>query len=153
MKRSFFSFIFFLLIVHPLITFSQGTNFDIGTLPKEWTALTKTKNGLIIYNTCDGGNTLISIVGDKSYEILLHGQQEDYGFVIESVNKNKDNLITIKTKDKDTGELEIFHFKWIDKNKGLGTWTYSFATNLIFVHAGKEKYYPKVNEDCTHFWD
>ncbi len=142
-----------LLFLQPLITFGKETNFDISTLPKEWTCLTKTKKGLIIYSTCDGGNRLISIVGKKSYELLLHGQQEDYKFKIKNVFKNKDNLITIKTQDTDTGKAEVFYFKWIDKNKGLGKWTYSFAQNLIFVHAGKVKYYRKVHEDCTHFWD
>ncbi len=36
-------------------------SFDIGNLPSEWIRLTKTDSGMVIYNSCDGGNKLINL--------------------------------------------------------------------------------------------
>lgn len=125
-------------------------HFDLDTLPQKWVALTKTDTGLIIYNSCDGGNRLISILKNKSnYGLLLHGQQEDYEYIIEKVFKQSKDTILIETKWKDSEEKEVFKFIWSNKEKGLGVWTYSFVQNPVFVTSDRQKDYPVFNQPCV----
>lgn len=93
----------------------QPEKFDLKSLPKEFSHLTETDTGLVVYNSCDAGNLLISLKEDS--QLLLHGQQEDYSFEIVSAHKLRNDTIQVATKWLESQESEVFHFHWLDKAK------------------------------------
>jgi hypothetical protein len=57
--------------------------FDLNSFPQDWVRLTDKNGKLVVYNSCDAGNLLVTISKKgESFEVLLHGQQEDYDFDI-----------------------------------------------------------------------
>ena len=130
--------------------------FDLKKLPKHWVKLTKMGGELVVFNSCDNGNLLLTISKktDK-YKLLLHGQQEDSEFeIIESFRQN--DTIIIKAKLEDSEEKQIFKFSWLDKNKGIGHWitTYSndFTLDYIFVEENNQISFKKVEQPCRECW-
>ena len=73
---------------------TQTENFDLKTLPENWVRLTENEGKLIVYNSCDAGNLLLTISNSgKKQELLLHGQQEDYSFTISNSSKLNDTHV------------------------------------------------------------
>ena len=76
-----------LLIIIAFFNQSTAGSFDLSTIPKEWVRLTEKNGEYIVYNSCDSGNLLLTIIkkGEK-FGLLLHGQQEDYQYeILESI--------------------------------------------------------------------
>jgi len=138
-------------------TIYAENDVDLNTLPQEWIRLSESENGLIIYNSCDGGNLLIRLTAENNKPgILMYGRQEDYEFEIVDSNWT-DNTIKINAFWKGSVEPQDFEFVWIDKEKGLGRWitTYQssgFTEDHIFVTAEKQGNYPVIDQPCTDCW-
>lgn len=127
-------------------------DFDLNTLPKDWIELTKTDSGLVVYNSCDAGNSIISIKKkEKNIEILMHGRQEDYLFsVLKSYRIN--DTVVVEAKWKDTEKIEVFKFLWINKEKMLGKWYLFNKEETTFIAYEKQSNYPHIEQPCIECW-
>lgn len=130
--------------------------FDLKLLPSDWVRLTEKDGKLVVYNTCDAGNLLLTISKKKeNFELLLHGQQEDYDFeIMESFQLN--DTILINAQWKDSKEKLAFKFFWTDRKKGLGRWTTNYANGFIsdqvFVTKDKQTSFEKIDQPCKECW-
>lgn len=147
-----------LILLTIFISCKQGSaiHFDLNTFPKEWVRLTDKNGKLIIYNSCDAGNLLLTISkkGEK-FKLLLHGQQEDYDYeVLESTQLG--DTVFIKTKWTDSDTKQDFKFFWTNKEKGLGRWITAYfngkTQDYIFVLADKQNDFEKVDQPCRECW-
>lgn len=149
------------LIINTVLIFactdSKKEKFDIDLLPKNWIQLTEKSGKLVVYNSCDMGNSLLTITKNKEhFELLLHGTQEDYDFEIIDVKHYLDTVF-IRAKWKENNESQLFKFFWTDKQNGLGRWitTYSngFTSNNKFVVSEKQTNFKTINQPCKECWD
>lgn len=154
MKIAVVAFAFFVL----LISCKSNTNepFDLKTFPKNWVQLTEKGGEFVVFNSCDAGNLMLTIRNDQNdFEILLHGQQEDYLLEILQAFQFKDTIF-IETKLKESDERQDFKFFWINKQKGLGRWMTTFSngqtSNHIFVLKEKQMNLKKVDQPCKECW-
>lgn len=144
-----------LLILTLLLACKQTKKepFNIATLPADWVQLTKTDSGLIVYNSCDMGNLLLTITNKQNKPgILLHGTQEDSEFdILEAYQSTKDTVI-IKAQWYGSSKMQDFKFLWTDKAKQLGRWitTYEndFTSDNVFITAAKQNDFRKVDQPC-----
>ncbi len=134
----------------------ERKNYDLRMLPREWVRLTKTAKGLVVYNTCDSGNLLLTIThtGENS-EIFLHGQQEDQEYQVLNTYQSGDTIVAV-TKWKNGKDVQSFKFLPAEKEKHLGRWITTFPTGFtsdnIFVTTEKQNHYPKVDQPCRECW-
>ena len=147
-----------LILLTFLISCKQGPAipFDLNTFPKEWVRLTDKNDKLIIYNSCDAGNLLLTISkkGEK-FGLLLHGQQEDYDYeILESTQLG--DTVFIKTKWTDSDTKQDFKFFWTNKEKGLGRWITAYfggkTRDYTFVLADRQNDFEKVDQPCRECW-
>ena len=130
--------------------------FELSTIPKRWVQLTEKDEKLIIYNSCDAGNLLITISDiDEEKELLLHGQQEDDHFIISTSHKANESIF-INANRMDSNKKQTFKFTWIDKLNGIGRWetTYSNGTisDNIFVTNEHQLNFETVDQPCKECW-
>lgn len=131
--------------------------FNIDDIPSNWIRLTKTDSIPIIYSTCDGGNRLISILQkNEGYNLLMHGQQEDYEYTIKDTRINEAGIILITATWVNSTEEQEFKFKWIDVDNGLGKWETTFHPNFYhadeFISKKFEHNFPAVEQPCVECW-
>lgn len=148
---------FFLIFIFGiLLSCSQQRTekFDLSQLPRNWVHLTETDSGLVVYNSCDAGNLLISF-NNKS-EILFHGQQEDYEFEILKTLLTENDSVDIVTNWKGTTNKQVFKFHWIDKEKGLIRLASSSPSkvgdNFVFVNQEQQSEFPSYDQPCIECW-
>lgn len=128
------------------------TPFNLANLPAEWVQLTKTDSGYIVFNSCEMGNTLLTISKKKDHPgLFLSGTQEDNNFdILESQQAN--DTVFIKTRWKDSKEIQDFKFVWVDKAKQIGRWITLFSNgylnNNVYVTAAAQTHFPKVDQPC-----
>ncbi|MCV9386185.1 hypothetical protein [Reichenbachiella ulvae] len=132
--------------------------YNIEELPAKWVRLTQTDSIPIIYSTCDGGNRLISIIRkDEGFDLLMHGQQEDYEYNIKDTRITEAGIILIKATWVGSTEEQEFKFTWIDTDNGLGKWETTFHPNYYhvdeFVMEKFEQSFPKVEQPCIECFD
>jgi hypothetical protein len=89
------------------------------------------------------------------FELLLHGQQEDYDFdILETTQLN--DTIFLKAKWKGSDEKQDFKFFWVNKEKGLGrfitTYSSSFTSDKLFVTINKQTNFEKFDQPCRECW-
>ena len=135
---------------------SNQEDFDLNTLPKKWIRLTKKDNKLVVFNSCDSGNLLLTISNvKKNFEILLHGEQEDSYIKILKINQIKDTVF-METKYIDSNEKQSFKFFWINKDQGLARFItkYSdgFVSDNVFVTTEKQNNFEKIDQPCKECW-
>lgn len=133
------------------------SSFNIEDIPSDWIRLTKTDSSSIIYNTCDGGNTLISIKKNiKGHNLLMHGSQEDYEFEIKNTLLDKNGNLLITATWVDSEEKQNIKFTWIDINSGLGKWETTFQPNYHhineFVSKEFKDNFSEVEQPCIECW-
>lgn len=130
------------------------TPFHLANLPAEWVQLTKTDSGYIVFNSCEMGITLLTISKKKNNPgLFLSGIQEDYNFeILESHQLN--DTVFIKTRWKDSKEIQDFKFVWVDKAKQIGRWITQFSNGTlndnVYVTATAQNHFPKVEEPCRN---
>lgn len=144
--------IIFLISCHEIKT----ETFDMSSLPTEWVRLTERNGKLIVFNSCDAGNLLLTISKrENKFELLLHGEQENYEFEILKSDEFNDTIV-FKAKWKDSDEIQDFKFHWTDREKGLGRWTTTYSNGFfsdnIFVIKEKEKDFEQVQQPCKECW-
>jgi hypothetical protein len=131
-------------------------NFDLNLFPKEWVKLTDKDGKLVIYNSCDAGNMLLTISKKSDrFELLIHGQQEDYNFEILETTQLIDTIY-IKAKWKDYDEEQEFKFYWKIKEQGLGRFNTTYSNGLksdnLFVTREKQTNFEKFDQPCRECW-
>jgi hypothetical protein len=131
--------------------------FDMKSLPAEWVKLTKTDSGLIIFNSCDAGNLLMTITNrNNKIGLIMHGQQEDYTLEVLSAIQTEKDTVKIQARWEDAKELYELKFIWIDKNNGLGrlisTSTNGISSDKTFVMLEKQNDFLIVNQPCRECW-
>ena len=136
---------------------SKGKEFDILTFPTEWIQLTKTDSGMIIFNSCDAGNLLISLSKVKDTTVLLmHGTQEDYDFVVLRSELIENDTVLVNAKWRGWNENQDFKFVWVDESKHMGKWmtTYKGGNYMEYtcVTADHQKDFKTVNQPCRECW-
>jgi len=142
-----------------LLTSCKKTNkevIDLNSFPKDWVRLTDKYGKLVVYNSCDAGNLLLTISKNSNhFELLLHGQQEDYGFEILETTQLSDTIF-LKAKWKDSDEKQNFKFFWTDKEKGLArfitTYSSGFTSDNLFVTKDKQTNFEKFDQPCRECW-
>jgi hypothetical protein len=142
-----------------LLTSCKDTNkesFDLNSFPNDWVRLTDKDGKLVVFNSCDGGNLLLTISKNSDhFELLLHGQQEDYGFEILETTQISETIF-LKAKWKDSDEKQDFKFIWTDKEKGLGrfitTYSNGFTSDNLFVTSDKQNNFEKFDQPCRECW-
>lgn len=154
MKLLGFTISFLLLLTSCKVTKKEA--FDLNSFPKDWVRLTDKDGKLVVYNPCDAGNLLLTISKKSGhFELLLHGQQEDYNFKILETTQLNDTIF-LKTKWKDSDEQQDFKFFWTNKEKGLGrfitTYSNGYTSDNIFVTSDKQTNFEKIDQPCRECW-
>jgi hypothetical protein len=147
------------LMILILFTSCKGAikeGFDLNSFPNKWVRLTEIDGKLVVFNSCDAGNLLLSITKNKKYfRLLLHGQQEDYNFEILETTQLNDTVF-INTKWKDSDDKQEFKFIWIDKVKGLGrlitTYSNGFTSDNLFVISDRQRDFEEFVQPCKECW-
>lgn len=128
--------------------------FELSELPKNWVHLTEMDSGLVVYNSCDAGNLLMSF--NNNSEILFHGQQEDYEFEISESLLTENDSIEIVTNLKGTNDKQVFKFHWIDEEKGLlrlaSLSPQKVGNNFVFVSQEQQSEFPSYDQPCIECW-
>lgn len=144
------------LLLFTSCTKTQKETFDLNLFPKDWVRLTDKDGKLVIYNSCDAGNLLVTFSNNKGhFELLMHGQQEDNDFEILETTQIYDSIF-LKAKWKDSDEKQDFKFYWSNKEKGLGrfitTYSTGFTLDYLFVTSDKESNFEKFDQPCRECW-
>lgn len=148
-----------LIVLFALITACQEAKrapFGLNAFPKHWVRLTKKDGKLLVYNTCDAGNLLLTISKKNGrFGLLLHGQQEDADFEIVDATQ-ADDTIFLQTKWKGANQAQSFKFFWTDRKNGLGRFVTTYPTGLVsdelFVIRNKQINFEKVDQPCRECW-
>jgi hypothetical protein len=132
------------------------TPIDLSLWPLDWVRLTETDSSTIIFESCDGGNMIITVDPTDS-TLLFHGQQEDITYVfIEAGLASDSTLHFIFGKDK---KQDVFTFQWIDKERGIGLWELRpyyldlESHQVQFVSKQKEGNFNLFEQPCRECWD
>jgi hypothetical protein len=130
--------------------------FDYNSFPEHWVKLTEKNGNLVVFNSCDAGNMLLTFSKyTDRFELLLHGEQEDYNFEILETRHHSDTTY-FKAKWKNTEEKQDFKFIWIDKEKGLGRfitlYSSGFTSDNLFVTSEKQTNFQKIDQPCKECW-
>ena len=137
------------------------TPFDITSIPNKWIRLTETDSGMIVFNSCNGGNKLVDISRkEEQTEILYHGQQEDSRYLIHESGTIDSTIIYIKVQYvylEPEGTIHVLIFRWIDKDKGLVEWEDVYSINKeieyeIFVSDQFVSNYQVYDQPCIECW-
>ncbi len=139
-----------------LLTSCKMTNkkaFDLNSFPNNWVRLTDKDGKLVVYNSCDAGNLLLTISKlNNHFELLLHGEQEDYDYKILEATRLNDTIY-LKAKWKDSNEQQKFKFFWTEKKKGLGrfitTYSNGFTSDNLFVTKDKQITFENLDQHCN----
>lgn len=134
----------------------QDLSSIIKELPTDWVKLTDKDGKLVIYNSCDAGNLLMSVTkkGNK-FNLLLHGTQEDDEYEIIDSRQSKDTIL-LETKGWAGNNKQTFKMLWINKQNGTCRWitTYpgDYTSNEIFVSKDKAIKYETIVQPCVECW-
>lgn len=126
---------------------------DLASIPADWTQLTQSEDGLIVYNTCDGGNQRLKLYKEKSkWYLLSYGQQEDYLFEVKKASGT--SKVVLDCVWDGTDEKIQFTFSWTDKAKGIGKWqAKEWETDNTFVTLWDEVNHLHVAQPCVECWE
>ncbi|MEM6736896.1 MAG: hypothetical protein AAF620_12605 [Bacteroidota bacterium] len=128
---------------------------DLSSLPTDWIRLTETDSSYIIFESCDGGNKLLTINPEDSI-ILAHGQQQDLPYKFNEVGIAPSSTIYFKIEGN--SNMAPFSLKWIDKDNKTAIWTtghnpLSGPINEAFITNDREGEYTKVKQPCRECWE
>ena len=134
---------------------SVQQTLDLNTIPKDWVRLTEKNGKQVIYNSCEGGNLLLTFSKKTDhFELLAHGEQEDENFqIIESIQPN--DTVYLKTKSLESGNIVDYKFILIDKEKGLGrfiTISKGHKSDDLFVTGEKQTNFEVIDQPCRECW-
>ena len=134
---------------------SNQLTVDLNTFPKDWIRLTEKNGKQVIYNSCEGGNLLLTFSKKSDhFELFAHGEQEDENFDIIESTQPKDTVY-IKAKSLVSGNIVDYKFIWIDKEKGLGrfvTISKSYKSDELFVTSEKQSTFEVIDQPCRECW-
>lgn len=129
------------------------------------TKLTEKNGKSIIYTSCDGGNTELSIYKYRdTFFLLLYGGQEDDLFVIEECYKTKGDTVFFKVNyygdnfysSNITSKSGMVKYIINDTLKGTSKWFFTYldvSYDNSFVSKDQEKHFDRVNEPCINCFE
>lgn len=131
--------------------------FDILSLPADWVTLKKTDSGMIVFNSCDGGNPILSLSKVKdTIGLLIHGSQEDYDYIVLGSELLEKDTVLVKVKWRNWEGNQDFKFVWVDKAKQVGKWITTFKgigeVDYVCVNSVYQKNFKTVNQPCRECW-
>ena len=136
---------------------SKKIDFNIDSLPQEWTKLTEVGDNLVIYNSCEAQNFHLTFSRkNESTELQLQSYHDDFDFLVLKSIISKDTIY-IKVKPKDSKEIQDFRFAWTDKQKGIGKWILKSSNRFggfeaIFVLEENKSNFKIVDQPCRECW-
>lgn len=136
---------------------SKEKPFDILSMPADWVTLKKTDSGYIVFNSCDGGNPILSLNKVKdTVGLLIHGSQEDYDYVVLGSELIEKDTILVKVRWRIWEGNQDFKFVWVDKAKQVGEWITNFKgigeVSYVCVNSAYQKNFKTVNQPCRECW-
>jgi|GEM_PF-1007312 len=139
-------------ILIPFVNYAQIAP-EVATLPADWTRLTQMEDVPAVYNTCNGGNLKLRLYKEgKQWQLLCHGQQEDYLFNIKKATTTRSGIV-FDCNPKDSKDQQQFIFTWTDKPKGLSRWeAIGWDWNDSFVSLFHEVDYLHIEQPCEECW-
>ncbi len=145
-----------LITLVPSCSRRMEKQFNMESLPNDWIRLSEQGGELVIYNSCDAGNLLLTIQKEKTqHHILLHGQQEDQSFSIVEFYEYKDTVF-FNTELSKQETAQVFKFVWLDKQHGIANWSTTFADGLqsdfTFVSKEYQNQFEQIDQPCRECW-
>ncbi len=134
------------------VLFSFVSSFEIADeikiskrFPKSWTQLSKTQNGFVVYDPCDGSTPTIKL---NNFFLSINGQHESKEHSIEKFTRLSDSSYHITC---DNSELSIV-VKWLDRSKSKALWTIKL-NNSLSTHIYKMVMCPTILSHKFRFID
>lgn len=141
-----------------LLSCSPKSSFmaDVTPFEGEWISLTLIKGERVIYNSCDGGNLLLTLSREEQgYTLLLHGEQEDTPMTVVGSSQQTDTLIMTCATRGWSGNQKV-KVVWQDRKQGLAHWVIQQANRNIrsggFVSAPHKKAFKEIDQPCRECW-
>lgn len=131
---------------------NESKSFDLSQFPQQWTQLTKTDSGLIVFNSCYMGNSKLTFSKkNEQFELLMDGTQEDDSLLVSVASISNDTIVLV-LKLRDTNYSTII--KFFDWNKNHGVISSKWGNNDISFYTTNEKLfkYSVVDQPCKECW-
>lgn len=124
-------------------------NFDFGKFPKQWVALTKKGNEMVIEEPCDLDNREIHIKSDNGHFQLYENMGDDgEDYTILGFEKLGKDQVSIRVRVPQTKKEQTF-LCTMDEMKGTAVWKFKHefgkydAQEITFVDAAHAKNFKK----------
>lgn len=92
-------------------------------LPQNWTQLSRTETGFVVYDPCDGSTPTIKMAIPQ---LIINGQLESEQYIIMQLIKHQTGF-NIKCEGLD------IYVKWLDKKKIKAVWKFNyFNSNAVY---------------------
>jgi hypothetical protein len=129
-------------------------SISLSSLKNEWTSLTKTKEGLVIYESCDGGNAIYTIFERKDSVFLIqNGTQESTLYYLKEAYKSKLDTIFIDACYYSTDDEFKFKLIIIDSTKGLYKLINCGISEETLVISSKKENFKEITQPCTECFE
>jgi len=116
-------------------------------LPQEWTMITATDSGNIIYNPCFEQNPQIKIqypdYQNDKFVLIVEYAQDGQSFILSEIDIISSGNINFKDEYGVT-----ISFVWEDRNNGLAKWSVAEFFNSSFVDKKHLSNYQIFDEEC-----
>jgi hypothetical protein len=140
-------------------TNSDLQKIDLGDIPQElkefplsWERFGIEKGDTVTYSFCNASNPEFNINKDYKTMKIVIGNEMDQTFKISAIFNN--NSIFKIILEPNSAGLENCIFKWIDKQKMIGTLLlYSNETGFEYLPKNKLKGKPVIDEECDDMDD
>jgi hypothetical protein len=156
MKQKILIIIVFTILISSCFN-EQKLNIKLDNLLADWTSLTKRDGKFIIYNSCDGGNSIVSIVKKMdSFFIVIHGGQEDDFLLIKEAYKKESDTIYFRTIYQGSNIENIQKLILFDTTKSLAKWKLNYLDvnyELICVNSKRQNQFDIINQPCRECFD
>ena len=111
-----------ILVFASLVTAFQIRNkpYLSTKLPQKWTQLSRSENGYVVYQPCDGSTPTVEI---KNSNLLINWQLESDLHTIKAILQTSDSTFKL---DCDNANLDI-SVKWLNKEHLTALWKFQYS--------------------------
>lgn len=132
-------------------------SIQVESLFSDWVELTENNGKQVIYSTCDGGNTTITIRKlEDSFMILLHGTQEDNMLIIREAYKKTSDTIYFTTVYKGTDQECTQKLVLTDSTKQIASWHFKYLDmefTKICVNSKNQNAFEFIKQPCRECFE